>query len=510
MKLLVSNLLFIATLFAFAACKKDKDPVDPPVAVTEDPATFKEISSLKIGGEAAAEISAYDDKTKRLFVVNNDLDAEINQIDVVDLADPSNPKKISFIDVSNYGLVNSVDIFDGKLAAAIEDNNKQANGRIVVYNTNDYSEVKVVTVGALPDMVTYTKDGKFILTANEGEPSQDYTNDPEGSVSIIDVQNNYTATTIDFSGFASQVDDLKEKGFRIFGISNDFAKDIEPEYITVSADSKTAWVTLQENNAIAKIDITAKSITNIFPLGFKDYSLADNAIDVSDEDDIAGNFKTWANVKGMYMPDGIAMYEQGGIPYLFTANEGDAREYEAFEEISRVKNLTLDPTVFTSIAELQEDENLGRLNVTTTLGDADGDGKYEALYSLGARSFSAWNGNTGAQVFDSKNELDKKAVAAGAYADGRSDDKSIEPEGITIGKINDTPIAFVGMERVKSVAIYDISNPQQPEFLQWLTGADGPEGLLFIPADKSPVERSLLIVSNEYDGTIKIYQPDKL
>lgn len=509
MKLVFSSICFIVIAFSFSSCKKNNN-VDPPPVTNEDPSTFKEISSLKIGGEAAAEISAYDEKTKRLFVVNNDLDAEINQIDVVDLADPSNPKKISSIDVSGYGLVNSVDIFDGKLAAAMENTNKQDNGRIVVYNTNDYSEIKAITVGALPDMVTYSKDGKFILSANEGEPSQDYTNDPAGSVSIIDVQNNYTATTLDFGSFASQAETLKENGFRIYGASNDFVKDIEPEYITVSADSKTAWVTLQENNAIAKIDIAAKSITHIFPLGFKDYGLADNAIDVSDEDEISGDFKPWANVKGMYLPDGIAVYEQGGVPYLFTANEGDAREYDAFEEIKRVKNLTLDPEVFTDIPELQKDENLGRLNVTTTLGDENGDGKYEALYSLGSRSFSAWNGNTGAQVFDSKNELDKKAVEAAAYEDGRSDDKSVEPEGVTIGKIGETPVAFVGMERVKSVAIYDITNPQQPQFLQWLTGADGPEGLLFIPAEKSPVQRSLLVVSNEYDGTIKIYQPDKL
>ncbi len=184
------------------------------------------------------------------------------------------------------GAVNSVSVHNGKLAAAIQSVIKTENGKVAVLKTTDYSEIKAVTVGALPDMVTFSPDGKFIMTANEGEPNADYSVDPQGSISIIEVDNNYAATTLYFDGFASQAAALKAKGFRIFGpqTNPDFAANIEPEYITISSDSKTAWVTLQENNAIAKVNITGKTITDIFPLGFKDYSLAGNEIDVTDDD----------------------------------------------------------------------------------------------------------------------------------------------------------------------------------------------------------------------------------
>jgi len=295
------------------------------------------------------------------------------------------------------------------------------------------------------------------------------------------------------------------KGFRIFGIGNDFVKDIEPEYITISADSKTAWVTLQENNGIAKIDIASKAITNIFPLGFKDYNADGNEIDPSDKDDKIAAAK-WP-VKGIYMPDAIAVLEKGGIPYLFTANEGDSREYKGLTEVKRLKDVKLDATAFPTGATLKQDAQLGRLNITTTLGDTDNDGDFDAFYSLGARSFSVWNGTNGSQVFDSKNELDVKAIAAGVYDDGRSDDKSVEPEGIAIGKIGNKNVAFVGMERADVVAVYDVTDPAKPVFLQLLKCGDAPEGVLIIPAKDSPTKKSLLVVSSENDGVIKVYTP---
>ncbi|MCC8410208.1 choice-of-anchor I family protein [Mucilaginibacter sp. UR6-1] len=514
-------LLFISLLLiGFTSCTKDEtapetEKPEEEFFVNENPATFAEIGSIDIGDVGAAEISAFDPSTNRLFVVNNDeTKGEVNRIDVLDFSDPKNMKLIHSISMQPYGgAVNSVAVFDGKLAAAIESTDKQANGKVAVFKTADYTEIKKIDVGALPDMVTFSPDGKFIITANEGEPNTDFTNDPEGSVSIIAVDNNYAVTTLNFAPFAGKQTELAAKGFRIFGpgVTNDFAKNIEPEYITVSSDSKTAWVTLQENNGIAKINLTTKTITDIFPLGFKDYNADGNEINVSDKDDNSVALAKW-NVKGIYMPDAIALVESNGTPYLFTANEGDAREYDAFKEAERVSKLKLDAAAFPNAADLQKEGQLGRLNVTKTLGDANGDGKYEALYSFGARSFSVWNGSTGAQVFDSKNELDVKAIAFGAntYDDGRSDDKSVEPEGITVGKVGNKTVAFVGMERADAVAVYDVTDPTKPSFLQFFKCGDAPEGVLFIPAKNSPTKKSLLVVSSENDGVVKVYTPNTI
>jgi len=505
MKQLKFLYLLLITVTIFSCRKED---VAPPLENTqnEDLSGYTEIASISLGGVGAAEITAFDSETDRLFAVNNGTE---NKIDVLDMSNPALVKVIKSISMLPYGgYVNSVAVSNGKLAAAIESTNKQAAGKIVVFNTSTYAEIKSINVGALPDMVTFSPDGKYIISANEGEPSNDYLNDPEGSVSIIKVAD-YSVTTLNFASFESQLASLASKGFRIFGPGKNFVKDIEPEYVTVSDDSRTAYVTLQENNAIAEIDLITATIKKITPLGFKDYSLAANAIDVSDRDSKI-EFATFAKVFGVYMPDAIAFFNYNGTPYLFTANEGDSREYTAFTEMKRVSAVALDATNFPTATTLKTDAVLGRLNVTTTLGDTDGDGDFDALYSLGSRSFSVWNATTGSQVFDSKNELDIKAKDLAIYDDGRSDDKSVEPESVTIGRVGSKSIAIIGLERADAFAIYDITIPTAPVFIKMYKTGDAPEGLLFIPASKSPINQSLIVTSNENDGTIKIYKTTKL
>ena len=501
----------LATLVLFAiSCKKDNVPAEPlENLVNEDLTSYQEISSLGLGGLGAAEITTYDPISKRLFAVNN---GATNKIDVIDLSNPDRATVINSIPLAPYGgFVNSLDVYDGKLAAAIESTNKQANGKVVVFNTATLAEIKVIEVGALPDMITFTKDGQYILTANEGEPNDAYTVDPEGTVSIIKVAD-YTVRTINFSALESQLATLAAKGFRIYGPGKSFIKDIEPEYISISDDSKTAWITLQENNAIAELDIVAGSFRKIMPLGFKNYGQSGNEIDPSDRDSKIEFNTLYNNVFGMYQPDGIAQYTYNGIPYLITANEGDAREYAGFTEMRRTSSSLniLDPTKFPTATTLKTDAQLGRLNITTTLGDTDSDGDFDALYSLGSRSFSVWNALTGDQVYDSKNELDKKAFEIQVYDDGRSDDKGTEPEGIAIGRVGSKQIAIIGLERADAFAIYDITNPTAPVFIKMFKTGDAPEGVLFIPASKSPIQQSLIVVSSENDGFIKIYKANKL
>ncbi|MCE2674957.1 MAG: choice-of-anchor I family protein [Sediminibacterium sp.] len=506
MKQLKFFYLLLITVTIFSCRKED---VSAPLENTqnEDLSGYTEIASINLGGLGAAEITAFDPSTDRLFAVNNSY--ILNKIDVIDISNPALISVIHSISMVPYGgYVNSVAVSNGKLAAAVESTDKQAAGKIVVFNTSTYAEIKSINVGSLPDMVTFTNDGNYIISANEGEPSDNYVNDPEGSVSIIKVSD-YSVKTINFSTFENQLTALTAKGFRIFGPGKNFNKDIEPEYITVSDDNTTAYVTLQENNAIAEIDIVSGIVKKIMPLGFKDYSLAENAIDASDKDSKVA-FTTYNKVFGMYMPDAIAYYNYNGKPYLFTANEGDSREYTAFIEMKRAATVTFDPTNFPTAATLQKDASLGRLNITTTLGDTDGDGDFDALYSLGARSFSVWDAITGAQVFDSKNELDKKADELKIYDDGRSDDKGVEPESIAIGRVGSKTIAVVGMERADAFAIYDITTPTAPVFIKMYKTGDAPEGIIFIPASKSPINQSLIVISSENDGLVKIYKSTKL
>lgn len=485
---------------------QDAIVVDP----VEETSTFEEIAEIELsGGEGAAEISAFDPETKLLFVVNNGENTPSPSIDVVDLSTPAAPEYIESIDISSYGGgVNSLAVKNGLLAAAIEGNDKTDDGKIVVFNTVDLSEEAVMTVGALPDMVGFSPDGKYILSAGEGEPNDDYSIDPNGTISIIEVSG-FTVTTLDFTSFNAAEASLEENGYRVFGPDANLAADTEPEYIAISDDSKTAWVTLQENNGVARVNLETKVIEEIFPLGFKDYSLSGNEIDPSDADGDLVTFTNWP-VLGMYQPDAIATFNVAGVDYFITANEGDAREYDTFEEEVRVNDITLDPTIFPTAVTLQTDTQLGRLNVTSTIGDTDNDGDYDKLYSFGARSFTIWNGSTGFRMFDSGNDLEVRVNNAGLYEDGRSDAKGVEPESVTVGKVGKKLVAFVGLERVDAILMYDISNPAAPVFIKLLETGDAPEGLLFVPAEDSPSGLSLLIVSSEGDGIVKVFEVDAI
>ena len=379
----------------------------------------------------------------------------------------------------------------------------------MVYSTDSQTLQASYTVGPLPDMVTFTPDGTKILSANEGEPNDEYTIDPNGSVSIIEVETG-TVTTLEFGGLSNFQENLEGNGFRIFGPNATFASDIEPEFITVSDDSKTAYVTLQENNGMALVDLEAHEISEIWPLGIKDYSLSGNEIDPSDRDDRTELRSVPAF--GLFQPDGIAFTSINGTGYIVTADEGDARDYDGFSEEVRGEDLVLDPTVFPNAAELQMEINLGRLEVTNIQGDTDGDGDFDEIVSFGGRGFTIWD-DAGNKVFESGNEVGSRTLSLTPErfndADSRSDAKGAEPESVAILNLNDERyILFVGLERSDQVLVYDMTNPTAPVFLQLLSTPtdEAPEGLLVIDAEDSPTDKDLLVVSNEDSGTVTIYE----
>lgn len=476
---------------------------------------------------ASSEIVVYDSASKRLFVIS----ALQNRLDIADFSNPASIQPVTSVDMAPYGGITSVAVRNGVVAVSAPNANQQLNGSVVFFNTDGVFQ-KQVTVGALPDMITFAPDGKSVLTANEGQPNDSYTVDPEGSISIIDVSGGIAGltqghvTTLDFTSFNAQTAALLAAGVRKGFPGSTLSQDLEPEYITISTDSKKAWVILQEANAFAVVDLTAKTITEIWPLGKKDHAQMGNGFDASDRgtDALIANWP----VKGQYMPDGIANYTVNGTTYIVGANEGDDREYSAFNERVRVNASTyvLDPVAFPHAEVLKQDHNLGRLRVTTASGDTDGDGDFDEIHLIGGRSFSIWSTSSKSIVYDSKDDFEQYLSKTPLYAPvfnadhesntprSRSTSKGPEPEGLVLASISGSQYAFISLERQGGLMAYDITNPSDVKFVDYhnprnLTsygGDNGPEGIFYIPNTQSPDGNHYIVIANEISGTLSIYK----
>ena len=505
---------------------------------------------------SAAEIPTYDPLTKRAFVTN----AATASIDVIDLSDPTEPSLLFSIPLASETVAGptSVVFTGGILAVSLVAEPKTDNGQVAFFDADGYPIGIPVEVGALPDAITVSPDGTKLIVCNEGEPNDDNTIDPDGSVSIIDISNGIkpaTVMTAGFGDFDAVEAELKAAGVRIFGrvftdtgeVDEDgdpiftsapagVAQDLEPEFAAVSPDGTTAYVTLQENNAIATVDLASATVTGVVPLGLKDHSTWGNGLDPSDKDNFVAKIRP-QKVLGMFMPDAIATYEVGGETYLVTANEGDSRDYDNFSEEIRASDLPEEGFSFAGgIGLLKNDKKLGRLKTTiappeTAISGTDRKGNpiLESVVAYGARSFSIWS-STGQLVFDSGSdfELITAGLVPGLFnasnddpeADNRSDDKGPEPEGVIVAKFGGTPYAFVTLERVGGIMVYDISDPHNATFVDYINtrlpaGDDGnssieddlgPEGLVFIDPADSPNGEALLVVTNEVSGSTIVFQ----
>lgn len=493
---------------------------------TSDELGISFLTSYKVENSGgSAEIVAFDSISQRLFVINSTKTI----LEILDFSKPEAITKIKSIDMSAYGAgATSVSVYSGFVAATVDGSANNQKGKVVFFDT-DGTFLKSVEVGYLPDMLTFSNDGKMVLVANEGEPNSDYTIDPEGSVSFIDLNKGISnlvqtdVTDINFSNFNSQIDQLKAKGVRIFGLNATVAQDIEPEYITINKNNTRAYVTLQENNAWAEIDLVSKSVTSIHSFGLKDLSIKNNSLDFSDKTDTV-MFSVFPHLKGMYMPDAIQSYEAGGNLYLVTANEGDQREWGPIDEDKAIKDLNLDSKIFPNAALLKNDKILGRLNASPYSGDTDGDGDFDEIHTFGARSFSIWNAANGEQVFDSGDDFERitashpvtktffNASNSGASYKNRSDNKGPEPEGVCIANIKDKMYAFVGLERIGGFMTYDITEPENAVFIDYhnnrtTTGGDyGPEGIIYINPSESPIDTALIVIANEISATLSVFK----
>lgn len=544
--------------FGLPACA-NLPGIQPPSSAPATPTTIRLVERGRFRtnkfDEGAAEIPAFDAASRRVFVVNG----ADKTVDVISLADITAPVKVGTLNLATLGAAaNSVSVKNGIVAVAIEASPKTDPGRVGLYRASDLALLGSATVGALPDMLTFTADGRTVLVANEGEPNDLYTIDPEGSVSVVDVRNPAAPTvrTARFTAFNSQRASLRTQGVRLFGANNPtVAQDVEPEYIAISPDGTTAMVALQEANAFAQLDIATASITAIRPLGFKNHNLAGSGFDPSDRDTAVNggiNIGNWP-VMGMYMPDTIASYSAGGRAFYVTANEGDARVYpmaditggpdegDVFNEELRLGNAgyVLDPTVFPNAANLKANASLGRLTVTTQTGDVDGDGDFDQIYAFGGRSFSIFDA-AGALVYDSGDEIERRIAGLSATLrfnpgstnntqDDRSDAKGPEPEALVVYTLGAKTFATVGLERQGGLLTYNITTPTAPVFVEYVTNrrfiaadlradvetgsaSDGdlaPEGIVFVSAAESPNGKPLLIVASETSGTTTVYEIDQ-
>jgi Choice-of-anchor I domain/Bacterial Ig-like domain (group 3) len=422
----------------------------------------------------------------------------------------------------SYGDLTSVaiDTVKNRVYAAIQEAAFDKPGLIVVLDY-DGGYITSYTAGVQPDMVTVASGGRYVISADEGEPRDGtVANDPAGTVTVIDT----TTNKVTHVGFAdtSKIDDLAH----IRGVERDpstnlmlprtkaaAVTDFEPEYVTVQGNR--AYVTLQENNAVATVDLPSASLVSVAGLGAKDVRTAGNEADLLRDGKI--DIDGYA-AKMLYMPDGIASYATGGKTYLLTANEGDVAEYiDNSIPVNEIAPYLSDPTA-KSFWE----------GITSNPGDVAADmGDLSVPYFYGARSFSVWNAD-GSQVFDSGSDIEKITaerlpdhfnISNDKYKtsdfDKRSGKKGPEPENVEVGTVGDKTFAFVGLERIGGVMTYDITDPTKPTFANYINtreftsdlgGDNSPEGLDFVPAQQSPTGKALLLASFEVGGTVAAYE----
>lgn len=508
-------------------------------------------------GLAGAEISAYDADTKRLFITNGTK----NTIDIVDIRVLRKPKLVKSVDFTALGSsgIQSVAARNGVVVVAAAGATKTAPGKLFIMDSNGALHKGLpsgLTVGALPDSVTISKDGKYAVSADEGEPS-DYclvngvlpeTSDPKGSISIVDLTAKVpTVKTVDFTAFAERKNGIIYAGGRVYGPGASVEQDLEPEYVAISDDGKTAFVTVQENNLIATVDLATATITNLLGLGFKNHNVYNTGMDTSDRDS-AINIRP-INVQGMYQPDSIAAVTAGGNTYMITANEGDAREWPCLlggtstttpeREDLRYGDVGLDTNLTPSSAA-------GRLRVTVmppavvTGTKVSATTKVTPAYSFGARSFTVWKSNlidgvfAADIVYDSGDEIERVVARerpllfnsewntstglVGAF-EARSPAKGPEPEGLAIGTAYGRTWMVLALERDSGLMLYDVTDPVKPMFRQYLntslpggdtvlgTGGDvSPEGVLFVDGKDSPTGKPMFIVSYEVSGSVAFFE----
>ena len=484
------------------------------------------------------EIVDYNTVTGWAYAVNGQT-GNVTAIAVKDMADSENVDLLDGNDIDvksiveancegfTYGDMTSVAVSaDGtKLAAAVQAEGYADNGRVAVFTCNADGTLtfeQAYETGVQPDMVTFTPDDSRILAANEGEPREGYADgavDPAGSVTVITVADG-TAVNVDFTAYDSNEERQKLVDAGIVMKKDTVpSEDLEPEYIAAGND--TAYVTLQEANAIAVIDLDSLKVEGIYSAGYEDYSTT--AVDI-DKKDEAYNPAVYESLRGIRMPDGVALYSVDGVDYIVTANEGDSREWGDY--------LNEDERDFgdgqTSPSGKITAENSGLTGKVVFFDSSDYDGLDSGLdYVFGGRSFTVFRADKSGltEIYDSGSDFEAKTAEYipenfncsndDKSLDDRSGKKGPEAESITVGTVGERTYAFIGLERVGGVMVYDITDPAETVYVNYINsrdfsediaGDDSPEGLCFIPAADSADGNAYLLAACEVSGTVAAYE----
>lgn len=296
------------------------------------------------------------------------------------------------------------------------------NGTLVVGDAKKGRIVSQTSIGIGPDAIAVDRGRRLAVIALEDEESEveDPTacpaeNTRPGAVAIVDYSAGTGTGQMQVTTVPIDLSELPGAGC---------PGDPQPEYVAIDPAAGIAFVTLQENNAIAVIDLTGRTVVSVWDGGTTEH-LADAMDD--------GVASITESLVGRREPDGVALSPDGR--YLLTADEGDT-------------------------------------GITP-------DGAFG-----GGRTMSVWDAVTGELLTDTGDAIERALVDAGFFDDGRSDRRGPEPEGIVVFVIDGMTIAAVGIERGRSVIFFDVSNPLEPVIVDVVGVGTEPEGLAWVPSTR--------------------------
>jgi hypothetical protein len=372
-------------------------------------------------------------------------------VDVLDLSDPLDPQLIRRVTIdTTTGSPNSVAIHPQHDFFLVVTGKAGAIGAVAAHRLSDGALLASEAVGIQPDSIAISPNGQYAVIANEAEGKGVNDNGGPGSISIVDlsgfngvVSRPLVVRTIPLSSLAGlpgastgRTDDLAR-----LPIDNT-PGTLEPENVAFSKDSRFAYVTMQENNVVARLDVRTGELLAV------GVGTTTHLADLTN----GGGYQPIETLTAFREPDGIVV--DGTGRFFITADEGDTR---------------------------------------------DGSGN---AGPRGGRTLSVFDARSGTLLSDTGSQLDDAADAAGLYPDSRSNRGGSEPEGVDLADYRGRALAAVALERANAVALVDVSDPAAPAVVSIAAVGIGPETVKFFRRGS----RLFVASADEVSGTVSILE----